>query len=201
MDIKITSSHQTSDEKNCEISIGGLTKEQLEIFKGFILGMYWLNIDKDGLNSLPALAELPRPAADESIMPYWSSQDKQRRIIQTKLFSDGEGWPPFSPSFVIQHLCGYNYSPENYKYQVEKLESYGFECLRSHRGPDGKFWEIWFLPGTFCAKGVFKDELDKIENMDEKEILERAISFLCRNVSFGTLDVVIQRAAMVIDEG
>jgi hypothetical protein len=69
--------------------------------------------------------------------------------------------------------------------------------LRSRRGDDGRYDEAWYLPGLYQAKGDLYDTVKEIKN--EKKQLEKAVSFLCANVSFGTLDTSTQRAAMVVD--
>ena len=48
------------------------------------------------------------------------------------------------------------------------------------------------------AKGDMKEYLISKEGGEKKEI-DEAVSFLCRNVQFGTLDISVQRAAMCID--
>ena len=103
----------------------------------------------------------------------------------------------YSPSITIQGLCGYNYTEENYKWNAEKLESYGFQCLRSRRGTDAKFWELWFLPGLWCSKGDLEANVKR--GKDDKEELKIALEFLRHKVSFGTLDVSNQRMCMVLD--
>lgn len=56
-------------------------------------------------------------------------------------------------AITIQHVCGYDYSDDFYRENAKKLESYGFICCRSNRGSEGRFWEIWFLPGLWMAEG------------------------------------------------
>jgi hypothetical protein len=103
-----------------------------------------------------------------------------------------------SPSFVVQHLCGYHWTPENYAREAEKLAGWGFECLRSRRLPGGQFWELWYLPGLWAARGGLRDETD-FPGGTEVAKAARAIRFLCKNASFGTLDVTAQRAAMTVE--
>ena len=99
----------------------------------------------------------------------------------------------------FNNLCGYGYSPESYRANAERLESYGFQCLRSRRGPDACYWEIWYLPGLWSAQGNLKEVLDAQKEQREKDLTKEAVSFLCHAVSFGTPNVTIQRAAMVLD--
>ena len=114
----------------------------------------------------------------------------------------------YSPAFMVSHLCGYNYSEEGYRRNAGLLESYGFSCMRSQRGEDGKFWETWYLPGAWAAEGELKIAVLRqgAQSTHERGSLARqqeetsnVVSFLCANVSFGSLDVTAQRAAMTME--
>ncbi len=97
------------------------------------------------------------------MLPFWRKlpdDEKARKSVIKGIDFDAEAMKNvFSASIIIQHLCGYNYSPENYKSQANRLESYGFTIMRSKREADGKFWEIWFLAGLWCAEGELKERM------------------------------------------
>lgn len=104
-----------------------------------------------------------------------------------------------------------NLTPENYVRESEKLTSYGFIQLRSKREEDGGYWEIWYLPGVWCAKGDLKKIVDDITTKaktwedphgrrKDKECFKAVLEFLRRNASFGTLDVSIQRLCQVWED-
>lgn len=140
---------------------------------------------------------VPGPTEDEEMLPFWCRREPGPGPVQTQLF-ETENFKHRYPSVIIQHLCGYGYTSERYKACAQQLESYGFECLRSRRGNDGKFWEIWMLLGPWSAKGELGEAVKR--NNKKKDELEVVIKFLCKNVSFGSLDIMIQKAAMVIEE-
>jgi len=174
-----------------------LTKQEKERLEGTLHGQWWVTANGDGrLHFSPTREPIPPPTADESMMPFWSPCDTRKTRLQMELLDPRQTWPPFSPSIMIQSLCGYGYTSEGYRYQAERLESWGFFCLRSRRDDDGKFWEIWFLPGLWFAKGELREICP---DTNATGALDKAVSFLCRNASFGSLDVVVQRAAMTID--
>jgi len=185
--------------ENCGVDIEGLLPDEQRQLLGAIAGCYWVSVEDGRLRVLPALQQPPAPAEDKKMMPYWSSEMQRDGFLQRKIFGNKKDWPPFSPSFIIQHLCGYNWTQEYYESTAKQLEGFGFECMRSRRGIDGKFWEIWFLPGLWAAEGKFKEFL-KGAKPREKEQIEKAIQFLCHYVSFGSLDVVAQRAAMPVPD-
>jgi hypothetical protein len=184
---------------NGSVTIGGFLPIEQEKFLGMVLGYNWVKVDEGRLKVVPATEKLPAPAENKDLMPHWLSKNQKEGRLKRKIFCAKGEWPPFSPSFIIKHLCGYNWTPEAYKLTAEQLEGFGFECMRSRRGNDGKFWEIWYLPGLWAAKGNFQKFFSRSKKMDEKAQIEKAINFLCQNVSFGSLDVVAQRAAMTLD--
>lgn len=57
----------------------------------------------------------------------------------------------------VHHITGYA-GQEYYKGRADLLESAGFVCLRSEKGKDGKYWEVWYLPGAYAAEGPIKDK-------------------------------------------
>lgn len=194
-----TSTLKVSAYGNDHITISGISTEDRERVEGCLKsGAYWLRVCDGKLEIVPSWEQLPDPVQDEEMLPFWRKQTKSEvRQNQPRLFEIERLYEHSSPSISIQHLCGYGYSPERYKTYATKLESYGFECMRSRRGLDGKYWEIWFLPGLWSAKGELKNVIDSPPS--KKEALQVALDFLARNISFGTLDVSVQRLAAVLE--
>lgn len=178
----------------------GKEEEVKKVSIGMALSGLWATGKDDRrLDTKWRKEQLPSPVADEEMLPFWRPLNPGK--AQLRIFEDGEKY--FFPKIIIQHLCGYNYTPENYIEQAERLERFGFECLRSRRDDNERFWEMWCLFGLFSAEGELKEFLDEKETkfskfMDFKdtELLKSAIEFLCETVSFGALDIAIQRAAM-----
>lgn len=199
----------TSRSRCCrgEVTIGELTSEEMESMEAFTLGSCWIRISEDGrLERRERFAELPDPTEDPYQPPKWIhliDWAKEAPFLSNPTPPLPEEPDPKhnAPGFIIEHLCGYNNTP--YEYEARKLQSYGFECLRSRRGPDGRFWELWYLPQLFFAKGDLKEEIDlkssEHPQASEADKINTVVNFLCSHVSFGTLDVCYQRAAMVID--
>lgn len=183
------------------VKIEGLTEDERDKIEGMVRGCFWVTgVEKGELKFINTKEELPSPEKDDDMLPFWRKhQDGDGVQLKLKdLDVEEKDWGKHhSPSIFIQHLCGYNYTPDNYRYVAKQLQSYGFECMRSRRGSDGKFWEIWFLPGLWCAKGALEKAIKDKGNRESE--LGRAIDFLCRNSSFGALDVSVQRAAMTMD--
>lgn len=178
------------------IEIGNLKRDEVENLEGMVLGHRWCIITPEGrLRTQSRWEPLPAPAEDETMMPFWQPMipgptQMEFREVPVPLGSQA--------GIIIEHVCGYNYTPENYRAETAKLEEFGFECLRSRRGPDGRYWEQWHLSGSWSAKGRLKDALVGIKNL--KEQVDEMVRFLCRNVQFGSLSVSWQRAAMVIED-
>lgn len=176
------------------ISLKGFSPENLEkMLAAMTSGAYFVRVEKGELVAVPIWEKLPDPIEDKTMAPFWRKPetninpvDYEENYLSKEKFS--------SASISIQHLCGHNYSENGYKNEAQKLESYGFECMRSRRSTDGEFWEIWFLPGLWFAKGYLGKRLKKIT--DEEKRLEIALEILRQSVSFGTLDVSVQRLGM-----
>lgn len=179
----------------------GLTPEEIENMEGILHNHFYVTVNHKGrLETIRRKELVPRPAEDEEMLPFWRRQKPV--AVQLELFRT-ESFEHYSPSIIISSLCGYNYTPEFYKKTAEQLESYGFECMRSRRGNDGKFGEIWVLSGPWAAKGelgeVVRKNQSRKSKKKKKDELKIVIRFLCNKVSFGSLDVMIQKAAMVTD--
>ncbi|MEI7620610.1 MAG: hypothetical protein WCJ57_03520 [Candidatus Falkowbacteria bacterium] len=184
---------------NGGITIIGLSPESLDrLMASISSGAYYIRCHEGKLISVPIWKELPEPTDDEKMLPFWRKATNEE-TAQTILFDEFifENQQVSSPAITIQSLCGYNYSPENYKFYAEKLKSYGFECLRSRRGNDAKFWELWSLPALCFAKGDLADHIKMSQNDTEK--LNFALNFLKNKIAFGSLNVSTQRLAQIIE--
>lgn len=203
---KIRIGDTVSSRSGCAVKVENLTDEEKDQLTGAMShGSSWVRVDKEGgrLITHPVFAPFPDPVVDKEMHPFWRGpSDVEREMArQPTLFNFGD-LHGSSPSFFISHLCGYNYTPENYKLQASRLKSYGFVEMRSERGDDGKFWNNWFLPGVWLAQGELKEMVDKLKAdpvLNNEQRTDRVVQFLCHNVQFGTLDLVVQRAAMVLD--
>jgi hypothetical protein len=179
-----------------QIGLGNLNPEEVQSLEGMALGHRWCIVTPEGrLRTHSRWEPLPAPAQDETMMPFWQSMlpgptQMEFREVPVPLGSQA--------GIIIESVCGYYYTPENYRTETAKLEEFGFECLRSRRGPDGRFWEMWYLSGAWSAQGQLKGTLVGIK--DPKEQVDEMVRFLCRNVQFGSLSVSWQRAAMVIED-
>lgn len=182
-----------------EITITGLSKEEVETLQAMILGAYYTRVNDDGrLESVNRHDPLPK-VTDERMLPFWrkATPDEEAQLKMFDMDAMKDRGELYYPGFMISSLCGYNYTKDGYKQEAEKLQSYGFQCLRSQRGEGARYWEVWYLPSVFSAKGTLADRIKQIK--DPNEQTQEAIRFLMRNVSFGSMDMTQQRAAMVID--
>ena len=184
------------------VSITGCTRDESDdLVSAFAVGSKWVRVSDGRLESQYAKHPLVAPYDDDDLLPFWRTQQQQedsRRTLKSlhTLAGEQESLENRSPHITIQHLCGYEYTHERYKSCARTLERFGFECLRSRRGHDGHFWEIWYLPGLWAAKGTLAEAIGKGKVSEQ---IERAVRHLLDTVSFGTLDVAVQRACMVIE--
>lgn len=179
---------------NGEVRIVGLMKDEIEALLGMVAGANWIRAEDGRLVIESALEPAPPPQEDPPIAAWWPKDHPQ--FAQLEMFA-----PDFRAGkgggIIIEHLCGYGWSREGYEKESQKLTDWGFECLRSKRGPDGRFWEMWFLSNPICAKG---DLLETVQWVPLEKRTEAAIQFLCHNARFGSLSIATQRAAMTMDD-
>jgi hypothetical protein len=197
------------------IEVRGMSKTEAEAFQAALLGANWVRVKDGRLAIAHAHEHPPKPERDPDIGPYWPRKDwgklgeKNRPEHKVRMFHDSD--PGFSEAGLhIAHVGAGNPDEAAYAGNAERLERWGFECLRSRRGSDGKFWEIWYLPSLFFAEGELAEAIGKVDKKPgepgyphdkeyNKRRLDAAIKFLCRNANFGTLDAFIQRAALTFD--
>lgn len=200
--VRITS-HQIIPNGNGSITISGINENELELFHSVFAGVNWFCAQNGVAKFAPLLQPLPNPIEDEEMLPFWK-KEPENQMEQMEMFNvvfeELTRNVLLHAHITITGLCGYAYTPENYKFQSKKLISYGFIQMRSMRGSDGKYWEQWYLPGTWHADGDLKEFVEKIpDSATEQEKIKAVINFLAENASFGSLDVSIQRLAMMMD--
>lgn len=199
-----------SGKNDAKMEFTGLSGPELAALEAALIGANWVSVKDGRLVCAHAYENPPAPEQDEDCGPYWptygpQARKKTNRTLKTISFRD----PEFcEPGIHITALGAGQHHKDAYKLNAERLEGYGFECLRSRRGADGRFWEIWYLPSLMLAEGELAEAIGKIkpdknQQWSDKEYqerrLHRAIEFLCASVNFGTLEAFIQRAALVYD--
>ena len=188
------------------LTVKGLTQGEHDRLKASLLGgHHWVRRTEDGrLRHVPSYEELPGPTTDDDMLPFWR-HPVEGEVQQDELFgfdADTEALLQHSsPSIYISSLCGYHYSVENYKHEADRLTDYGFVCMRSPRDPDtGQYWEKWYLGSVWLTQGRLKEALSDSSAGTGQEKFKFILEYLRRNVAFGSLDVVMQRMAMVISD-
>lgn len=206
MSIRITGYDKES------ITISGLDRKTINLLHGVVSGAQWFRVQEGAAQFHSCFEPLPDPVKDEAMLPFWGpclQNERQLELFELR-FEELRPDCTYYPHITISGLCGYNFSKENYARESAKLLSYGFFQMRSQRSDEGRFWEFWYLPGILATKGDLKDVVDTITlktrtwddpdgRCKEKECLGAVLEFLRRNVQFGSLDVSVQRMAMVAD--
>lgn len=203
--IRIPSHGGTSGRNGHYLSIEGLTEKEAErVLASLLAGHHWVRRGNDGrLQHVPSYEALPGPVSDDQMLPFWR-QPTEGETRQADMFGFDDSteltMKHASPSIYITSLCGYHYSDENYKREAARLTEWGFVCMRSPRDPDsGRYQEVWYLSGVWAAKGSLKDAIFNSDAGSIDEKFKFILKFLRRNASFGSLDISVQRMAMVID--
>lgn len=182
---------------NTGISLENLTADEADKLRGMVRGHWWARGMNGRIDFIHGM-EMPSAPTEDEMLPQWRKPIREEREeeYQHLLLDPDCNLQYSSPSILIQHLCGYSYTPQGYKANAEFLEACGFACMRSRRGDEGLFWEIWFLPGLWAAKGRMKEA---IRDMVDDVTMDKVLNFIRSNVSFGTLDIAVQRMCQVLD--
>ncbi len=200
----------TSGRGENSITITG-TEKEVNMLRRMMCSGCWLGTREGSIGGEMEARDkykpLPDQVDDPMIPPRWQVQPPAKyggttkRPVKMRLaehLDPDDGW--HSPSIIIQHLCGYYNTPENYAIEAARLQSLGFECLRSRRDDDGKFWELWLLPFLLMAEGDLKKVVEKTKGLPWNKQSEEVVNWLCRNCSYGSLDVCVQRSAMSLGD-
>jgi len=177
MVVRYTSSTCSHDSNKSEVTFEGDESEIESLMKALTAGNVWIRRLEDGtIVEHPAFRALTLTDDDaisnhfQNIKSYFIDSSVKR--LNRKKKDDSEF---HDPSIYVQHIAGYH---GDYRKSANLMESVGFECLRSRRGKDGKYWEMWYLPGAWAATGDLKDKTtDEIRQ------------FLFNRINPGTIEI------------
>ncbi|MDO8582467.1 MAG: hypothetical protein Q7R63_00525 [bacterium] len=186
-----------SSRSASQVTVAGLTGDEPDKLEAAIaFGASWIrtNPDTGRFVSVSTTNLLPDPMNDDDMLPYWEPHPETDGITEMERYNDD--FQSQNAGVMIQHLGAYSASKEVWRHEAAKLTSYGFVCMRSPRGADGRYWEGWYLPSLYAAKG---DLALALTNVPAEGRLDRVISFLCQHCHVGTIDAITQRAGMGAD--
>ncbi len=225
--IRQTHSSTRPNGGECSITFAG-TAEEMENLNAMALGACWLRQTDAGLERIEHYKPVPSPIDDPMIPPKFdrprvkfkcpplgtatpadidkaqqAANEAHRQYVKAPFnvredIEPSEGW--HFPSFIVRGVGagGGGYGPA-----AQRLIDAGFECMRSRRGRDGHYWELWFLPSSTFARGTLKEAIGKLKSEQPKLWLDECrvvIDWLISNVDFGSAEVVVQRAALSYDD-
>jgi len=186
--MRITSYSSTS------VTIQG-TEEEANALTKMVSGLGYVACGREGM---PLFAEkfanvqpLPDPHLMQHFTPAPSTVAKYTREkgVDPEVVKSLDENDAFGISLYVEHICGYNYTPENYASSSRSLEALGFVCMRSPRGDDGRYWETWFLPGLWSGKG----------RLAGVKTVEKALNIIIQDLRPGSISAVRQRMALSVD--
>lgn len=196
--IRSTSKSWRRDKAEGSICIENLTSREVEAVEAFLKGLSYVRVVNGRLHAYET-TDLPEPEDDPIFVPHWKPTGL-RNLFDGK--ASESGWK--SPGIVISHV-GAGHEPREPQRSYKILTECGFVCLRSKREGSG-YWEQWVLHSLRVAEGLLKERLDKFRKQDPKpnwkEEVTFATDFIARDlgVSFGTMDVTIQRWALCVPD-
>ena len=182
--LRATSTKCDNDTGKGEITIAG-TSEDIRLIELMILGTSWIRRGLVGVEESKAYHDAPSPINDPKLEDHWPIEPLVTPSSQYKLFVDedehekqarAKGKMDFR-SIYVSGITAYA-SGDIYVARAKLLDDAGFICLRSRRGDDGKYWEIWYLAGPTNAQGAIKGK-----NSDE------IVNWLCKVVGPGSISI------------
>ena len=147
------------------ITIRGEKEDIVRLAGALQYGMKWIRMRPDGeIETSDVYTTPPVPIADPGMRNIWQLDPlPEGASVQMKLFYDDpemqepkRDWSKKHRSIYLQSIQGYD-GQDAYVSRAKRLAEAGFVCLRSCRGDDGKYWEIWYLSGPCCGRGPLKD--------------------------------------------
>ncbi len=202
-EIRVTR-RKPSVDNDGELGLGNLLSNELDMLEAMLAGQCRVDCVEGRLVRRELTEPMPTPQADPLVGPHWKETGEPKEAWF--VCPDKEN-KHASPSIMIQSLCGYYWTERKYAEACSMLESWGFVCLRSRRADNGQYWEIWYLPGLWAAKGDLRHQArslsdkkgDLISDLD-REALRKLGSWIFKRVPFGTMSCADQRLAMGVPE-
>jgi hypothetical protein len=192
--------HPSASRLYGEVTFDGLLESEVAMLEAMVMGVCRVECVEGRLVRRSMHEALPEPGEDPLIAPYWAPSGEPKTL---GYIAPDDEQAHHSPSIVIQHLCGYGWTPENYQKAANTLESWGLVCLRSRRGDDGRHWEIWLLH-FYAARGDLEAKIRSMSGKEDPSImnwtrsqLNELGSWIAHRVPFGSLDCTVQRMAML----
>ena len=181
------------------ISLSKLTKGERDAVEAMVMGHNYITCFNGRLYAFHVHDKLPGPFDDPIESPWWSSGGEVKEHGGKR---STDGW--HSPSIIISHVgAGSLGNPSEPKRSYRILTDCGFDCMRSKRKGDGRYWEQWVLHGLYSAEGPLKNHLESLNcDYDHWHIkAQEAARFLTSDlfVKYGTLDISVQRWALCVD--
>ena len=169
------------------------TEAEINAIHKMIAGLGYVACGRDGLplfaEKFEALTPIPDPELMQHFTPWGGEKVAKFTGEKPEVKLNLEDWDNQACSLYVEHLCGYNYSSENYAREAGKLTAMGFVCMRSPRDERGRYWEAWFLPGVWAGKGA----------LEGCKTVEAAINIILRHCRPGSISAVRQRMALTVD--
>ncbi len=184
-------SQSPSDGK---MTITGLTAKEFQAVQQFLQGTSWIRCVDGRLAACEAHNTLPEPEDDPLLSEHWKAG------ATLKTFGEV---PEVWDARIMIHAVGAGARLKRDAQNSIKIAwQMGFECMRSKRGDDGKFWEVWILHGTWQAKGILKDFKDSLEKtLSVRQRVDAMAEFIAQRsgLRFGSMDVLVQTWALSFD--
>jgi len=159
--MRITGEGHSGRGDDHQVTITG-SKAHINKLKQAMLGLLWFACGGGKPVTRPRLkSDIDPPAGpDPTLFDHWPIGSGLRYI--RGLNPEKKNREAYSPSIHVQHITGYG-GGRTYEEIAADYTAAGFVCMRSQCGEAGEYWEVWFLPGAWKARGPIEGK--KIEDI------------------------------------
>jgi len=145
------------EEKKTSLTIEATKNEDLTPLECALIGHQWVRVNDQGVLETAPAHKNPPIVFDKDIDPIWDGKPATIRRLREP--DKTESVKYCNRAFYIQSIGGYDGNREK---KAQRLILSGFEALRSRRNlRDGKYWEVWYLPGAHAAEGELAGRSEK----------------------------------------
>lgn len=193
---RVTKVYRTPDANHAEITIAG-DDDDIRAIELMLMGVGWVRRGVSNLEVSDAYHTPPGPIEDPKLAEHWPvDKPVVPPSVQYSLFVDEEEHEKQARAnrkldfraIYVSSVTAYAGGNDVYSVRAKKLEDGGFVCLRSRRGSDGKYHEVWYLPSCTSAEGELKGKTT-----------EEIVDWVMRYVGAGSISVEGAHWGAVVD--
>lgn len=170
-----------------EITLKG-TADEVKAIERMLKSAVWVRNCEGTLQVHDAFEAPTPPVGDPATSDQWPTDERIAKLGCVRRRKSGmDRWSINYRAIYVHHICGYD-GEKTYADRADALERVGFSCMRSRRGSNGGFWEVWYLPGASFAEGPLRGASS-----------ERILEWVHKNIQPGVVEFAGERWCLTYD--